>query len=85
MEVSSICTLATPENSIFSLTQSAGKRLIGKYSTQFSFYLGKGINQIVFNDSSKPSILNFKDVMTFSEDTEYLKRYYRVKNNQDRN
>lgn len=55
--------MTTPLNSIFSLTQSAGKRLISKYSTQFAFYLAKGINHIVFNDNSRASTLAFKDTM----------------------
>lgn len=52
-----------------------------KYDTTFNFYSAKHINNIVYNKQTDTN-LNFKDILTLIEDTEYLKRYYCTVNKQ---
>lgn len=82
MEASSPVRLPGPSSSIFSLTQSADQLLFRKYDSKFSFFLLKGINQIIFDQKSKLIVRDFKATMDYCEDTEYLKRYYRFRSSQ---
>ncbi len=43
-------------------------RLNDKFHYEFSFYLSKHINQIIYNQKGKQSTLEFKDVVDLVEE-----------------
>lgn len=55
-------------------------RLNHKYQSQFNFCFAKSVNQIVFNETTAPSTIHFKDAVIYAEAIEYLKRQYYIIN-----
>lgn len=53
------------------------KQLHEQYFEAFNFYFAKGINEILAN-LSLPHVILFKDYLFYDDDSEYLKRYYKV-------
>lgn len=51
-----------------------------KYENKFNFFLAKPISQMLFDDSRSIPNINLKDVVSLSDDTEYMNRIYRLKN-----
>jgi hypothetical protein len=56
-----------------------------KYDTKFNFFFAKPISEIIYNQADAQSTLDFKDIIVFSESSEYLKRLYYAKNSAGRN
>ena len=52
------------------------KALYSKYSSSQNYYYTKDINDIL-SQNRTISVINYKDYVTFDEDEEYLKRYYK--------
>lgn len=51
-----------------------------KYENKFNFFLAKPISQMIFDDSKSIPNIKLKDVVSLSDDTEYMNRIYRFKN-----
>jgi hypothetical protein len=66
------------------LTQPVNKHLTRKYDIHFNFFLTKPTNQILFNHTTAPATLTFKDAVIFADHNDYLKRYYFLKNALDK-
>jgi hypothetical protein len=47
--------------------------------------LAKPITEIIFNHTTARATLDFKDIVILAENSEYLKRMYKVKNAAGRN
>jgi len=51
-----------------------------KYEKKFNFFLSKPISQMQYDDSKSIPNIRFKDVVSLSDDTEYMNRIYRFYN-----
>jgi hypothetical protein len=51
-----------------------------KYSTELNFFMAKPIIEITYNQSKTNTALNYKEVIAFALENEYLKRFYQLKN-----
>jgi len=51
-----------------------------KYESKFNFFLAKPISQMLFDDSKSIPNIKLKDVVSLSDDTEYMNRIYRFYN-----
>lgn len=59
-------------------------RLTSKYDIHFNFFLTKPVTEMVYNHTSAPATISFKDAVIFADNNEYLKRYYFLKNALDK-
>lgn len=66
------------------LTQTVNEHLTRKYDIHFNFFFTKPTNEILFNHTTAPATLTFKDAVIFADNNDYLKRYYFLKNSQDK-
>ena len=53
------------------------KALYSKYSSSQNYYYTKDINDIM-TDGRTPAVMKYKDYVTYDEEDEYLKRYYKL-------
>jgi len=67
------------KGSVF-LTQAAATLLQNKYEYEFSFFVVKGINNIIYHKNSEQS-RNYTDLLDYVEEVEYLKKYYNERKN----
>ena len=65
-------------------TQPVTAHLVRKYTTHFNFFLTREPNQIVYNNTTSPATITFKDAVIFADHNEYLKRIYFLKNSLDK-
>ena len=68
-----------PLESNITLTQAAVTLLHKKYEYDFSFFMVKHINNIIYQKNNELS-RNYTDLLDYIEDVEYLKKYYRERN-----
>jgi hypothetical protein len=66
------------------LRQTVNEYLTRKYDIHFNFFFTKPTNEILFNHTIAPTTLTFKDTVIFADNNDYLKRYYFLKNAQDK-
>jgi len=71
-------------NKYLVLTQIVNEHLTSKYDIHFNFFFTKPTNEILFNHTIAPATLTFKDAVIFADNNDYLKRYYFLKNSQDK-
>lgn len=67
-----------------SLTQTVNQQLNHRYNLHFNFFLTKPTNQILYNHTTAQATLTFKDAALYADNNDYLKRYYFLKNAQDK-
>ena len=65
-------------------TQPVTAQLGRKYAINFNFFLTREPNQIVYNHTTAPATIAFKDSVIFADHNEYLKRVYFLKNALDK-
>ena len=60
--------------------QPVDAQLRRKYDTQFNFFYTREPNEVIYNHTTVPATIHFKDAVIYADYNEYLKRYYFLTN-----
>lgn len=77
------CEYCKADDIVYHYQKVTNTNLFQKYSSSQNYYYTKEINEILSNQRN-PALIRFKDQVTCDEEEEYLKRYYQVREYQNK-